>query len=259
MSALYAVGISDVGCIRTNNEDRILVETDRGVFIVADGMGGERCGELAAEIAVQTAGNYFLSQRQASDADAWPFEYDFTLDMDQNRMMNGVRLANRRIWESCRTRPDCAGMGTTISALICHDGTATIGNIGDSRVYVFRLDQLRLLTRDDAIVADLIEAGEISVEEARTHPMRNVLTCALGRDEDVAVQLIQFGLKTGDRLLLSSDGMHAALDHTRIAQLLGEHRRPSDAANQLVEAAKEAGGPDNISCIVIDFSDSQGE
>src|SRR6185295_6920741 len=165
MTALYAVGISDVGCKRTHNEDRILVESDRVVFVLADGMGGERCGEIAADIAVQTAGNYFLSQHEVSDADAWPFEYDFTLDTEQNRIMNGVRLANRRIWESCQARPDCTGMGTTISALICHGSTATIGNIGDSRVYVFRLAQLRLLTRDDAIVADLIEAGEISVEE----------------------------------------------------------------------------------------------
>jgi serine/threonine protein phosphatase PrpC len=254
MSELCAVGISDVGCIRTNNEDRILVETDRGVFIVADGMGGEQCGEVAAELAVQTAGDYFLSPQPDSDAEAWPFEYDFTLDTDQNRVMNGVRLANRRVWESCQERRDCAGMGTTMSAMICHGRTATIGNIGDSRVYVFRTAQLRLLTRDDAIVADMVEAGEISVEEARFHPMRNVLTCALGRDEDVAVQLIQLALKPGDRLLLSTDGMHGVVEPTLIAQLLGEYGDPSDAAVQLVVAAKEAGGPDNISCIVVDFS-----
>ncbi len=253
MSALFATGVTDVGCKRTHNEDRILVEREKGVFILADGMGGERCGELAAEIAIQTVGEFFLASHQQSESADWPFDYDFTLDEDQNRVMNGVRLANRRVWETCQNRHDCEGMGTTISALYCSGAKATIGNIGDSRVYVFRSGQLRLLTRDDAVVADLVESGKISVEEAKNHPMRNVLTCALGRNEDVAVQLIQLTLKPGDRLLLSSDGMHGVVDHSLIGHFLREYPDSSAAASQLVEAAKDAGSTDNISCIVVDI------
>jgi protein phosphatase len=218
-------------------------------------MGGERCGELAAELAIETVGAFLSMDYTSSDAKAWPFEYDFTLDRDQNRIMNAARLANRRIWETCKKRTDCQGMGTTLSALICSSGRATIGNIGDSRVYVFRGRRLRLLTRDDAVVADLVEAGKITADEARLHPLRNVLTSALGRHEDVAVQLVQLNLKTGDRLLLCSDGVHGPIDQSVIAELLDGQTDPASTARRLVQAAKDQGGPDNISCIVVDIGE----
>src|ERR1051326_7601497 len=135
MITLHAAGISDTGCKRSHNEDRILVETSSGIFILADGMGGERCGELAAEIAVQTAGEYLL-QTNKTDPDTWPFEYDSTLDIAQNRVMNGVRLANRRVWETCQTHRECQGMGTTLSTLVCTSDVATVGNVGNSRVNI---------------------------------------------------------------------------------------------------------------------------
>jgi protein phosphatase len=114
---------------------------------------------------------------------------------------------------------------------------------------------LRLLTRDDAVVADLVEAGKITADEARLHPLRNVLTSALGRHEDVAVQLVQLNLKTGDRLLLCSDGVHGPIDQSVIAELLDGQTDPASTARRLVQAAKDQGGPDNISCIVVDIGE----
>ena len=252
MSRLLAAGVTDPGSKRSDNQDRILVETGRGVFVVADGMGGERCGELAAEIAVNTLRQYLFRGNPSADDLPWPFDYDVTLDRDQNRVMNGVRLANRRVWEVCQERKDCAGMGTTLSVVVCESGTATIGNIGDSRVYLCRGGRLRLLTRDDAVVADLVEAGKIAPEEARLHPLRNVLTSALGRSEDVAVQVVQLGLRAGDRMLLCSDGLHSVLDHSQIRELLAVGADATITVSRFLNAVTDWGAPDNISCIVVD-------
>jgi len=245
---LRAAGFSDTGS-RRDNQDRVLVEASSGIFILADGMGGERCGELAAEIAVRTAGDYLAKRMQA--ADHWPFEYDRTLDLAQNRVMNGVRLANRKVWEVGLARHDCQGMGSTLSVLVCEGNSATIGNIGDSRVCILRDRRLRLLTQDDAVVANMVVEGKITEEEARIHPLRNVLTLALGQSEDTTVQLVSLSLKVGDRLLLTSDGAHGVLRQSELAKIVGEQSDPSEIARNVVNAAKRSGSADNISCIVV--------
>jgi protein phosphatase len=249
---ILAAGVSDTGCRRKHNEDRILVETARGLFVLADGMGGERCGGLAAELAVQAVGDYRV-QAERAKAYAWPFGYDPSLPGTQNRVLNAVRLANRRVFEACQSRPDCNGMGTTISTLFIDANTATIGNIGDSRVYLFRDHRLRQLTRDDALTAKLVESGDITPEEARIHPLKNVLTLALGRDEDITVQLIEFSLRLGDRLLLASDGLHGVLDDPAIERTIETAPDSQLAAQRLVDVVKERGAPDNVSCIVVGY------
>jgi protein phosphatase len=142
-------------------------------------------------------------------------------------------------------------MGATMSLLRIQDDLATVGNVGDSRVYISRDSVFQQLTRDDSVVSNLIDQGQITREEAKTHPMRNVLTLALGLTEDVAVQLIEFPLRVGDRLLLSSDGLHGPLDDEEIKQLLRREADPDLAVKALVAAAIDRGGPDNVSCIVI--------
>ena len=193
----------------------------------------------------------YLMQAEQSDAQAWPFGYDHSLTLTQNRVVNAVRFANRRVWDALQTRPDCEGMGSTISALFVHEDTATIGNIGDSRVYLGRDGQLRQLTRDDAVVFNLLEAGIITPEESKHHPMRNVLTLALGLAEDVTVQLVEFALKPGDWLLLSTDGLHGVLDISDIKQALDRQDEVEVTSRSLVQSAIDQGGPDNISCIVV--------
>jgi protein phosphatase len=250
MIRLEAAGLSNPGCRRTHNEDRILLDTSRGVFVVADGMGGERCGDLAAETAVRAVGDY-ISRGERSESYAWPFGYDQTLSAVQNRAANAVRVANRRIWECTQTQPDCEGMGSTISALFIDADEAAIGNIGDSRVYLIRNGDLRVLTRDDAVVANLLEAGLITAAQSRTHPMRNVLTLALGQAEDVTVQLVGFPVRSGDRLLLCSDGLHGVIDEAAIHNAFENQHDLRIIVQTLIDAACEQGGPDNVSCIVV--------
>jgi protein phosphatase len=229
-----AAQLSDPGCKRVRNEDRTFIDTDRGVFVLADGMGGERCGELAAQIAVQVAADCLLESALVST----------------ERLRTAVQQANSKIWEASQARPECSGMGSTISAVLLDGLSAAIANVGDSRVYLYRDNELRRLTRDDAVVSTLLEAGKITPEGARNHPLRNVLTLALGRSKDINVKLVQSTLITGDQLLLSSDGLHGVVAERDIVRVLETASDPATKTQLLVDAARRNGGPDNISCIV---------
>ena len=237
-----AAGLTDLGCRRDSNQDRILVNAQHGVFVVADGMGGEHCGELAAEIAIRSVGDYLLVNGGNSASNS-----------AQNRVLNAVQFANQKVWEASQAYSECAGMGTTISVAVLVSDSLIIANIGDSRVYLFRDGELRRLTRDDALVSTLVDQGKISVERARAHPLRNVLTLALGRSKDINVHVNKTQLKAGDQLLVSSDGLHAVLTGTEITQIIAGPGDPDSKAQALVDAAKREGGPDNISCIVVAY------
>jgi len=202
-------------------------------------MGGEHCGELAAEIAIRSVGDCLLVNAG---------------DSAQNRVLNAVQFANQKVWEASQTQAECAGMGTTISVVLLDADTIVIANIGDSRVYLFRDGELQRLTRDDALVSTLVDQGKISVEKAKAHPLRNVLTLALGRSKEINVQVTEKQLKTGDQLLVSSDGLHSVLPGTEITQIIGSPGDPDSKAQALVDAAKREGGPDNISCVVVAYT-----
>jgi len=249
MLEIQAAGLSDRGCLRTNNEDRIALYEEYGIFVLVDGMGGESCGELAADQAVLAVEEYL--RIRSGESDSWPYEYEPSLSQTQNMVMNLVRLANYRVWEASQNLPDCHGMGATMSVLQINDGFATVGNVGDSRVYIFRDAVFEQLTRDDSVVANLIDQRQITSEGAKTHPMRNILTLALGQTEDIPVQLVEFQLKPGDRLLLSSDGLHGAVDDDEVGQIMGLQSDPEASVQALVASAIEHGGPDNVSCIVV--------
>jgi serine/threonine protein phosphatase PrpC len=250
---ITAAGFSDIGCKRPANEDRILVDLEQGVFVVADGMGGERCGGRAAEIATSTLAECFRSpSNHCHDGEARTPEI-FT--QSRIRMTHAIQLANRRVYEESATMPECAGMGCTLSAMAMCGNTATIGHVGDSRIYLYRNKELLQLTRDDSIVANLISAGEITPSEARSHPMRNRLTRSVGSAETVAPQLVDAVLLSGDRLLLSTDGLHGVIGDTGILEVLAAAEPPSETAYKLILAARAAGAPDNTSTIVVDYGD----
>jgi len=247
--AIQTAALTDTGCVRTENEDRISIQESAGIFVVADGMGGESCGGLAADHAILAVEEY-LKMLQ-TEPSSWPYEIEPSLSNSQNAVMNALRLANYRIWEAAQTLPDCHGMGATMSLLQIRDDIATVGNVGDSRVYICRESIFKQLTRDDSVVSNLIDQGQITKEAAKTHPMRNMLTLALGQTEDIPVQLVEFPLRAGDRLLLASDGLHGLVDDDEIERLLRAQEDPQSSVNALVAAALERGGPDNVSCIVI--------
>ncbi|GIU97712.1 MAG: hypothetical protein KatS3mg013_1515 [Actinomycetota bacterium] len=226
-----AVGVAtDVGLVRSGNEDAFLVEPP--LFAVADGMGGHRGGEVASRLALET------------------------LDALQRRgvgtLADRVREANRVVFERSVRDRRVAGMGTTLTAAEIEGGTARLVHVGDSRAYLLRAGAMRRLTRDHTLVDQMVRAGEITEAEAEVHPHRNVLTRAVGTEPDVAVDETELGLLDGDRLLLCSDGLTGMVPEVQIRAILEATPDPQEAADRLVHAANRAGGLDNTTVVVID-------
>jgi serine/threonine protein phosphatase PrpC len=254
---ISSYGSSNPGCIRPENEDRLLIDPQLELFVVADGMGGHSFGEVAAEMALGAIRQYVDSSRNGAEV-TWPFGYNFNLTPDANRLVTAIQLANRRVFKRSEDSPEYAGMGTTVAAVLVTADKATIASVGDSRVYLFREGTLDLLTDDDTWVSAMVREGTLDAREAPHHPMRNVLTQAAGARENVAVQVREHALANGDMLLMSSDGLHGVVDEVEIRSILEEAawaaadlERPG---SMLIQAAIERGGPDNVSCILLRYS-----
>jgi serine/threonine protein phosphatase PrpC len=231
-------GVTDVGNVRAANQDQFLTE---GVLVVvADGMGGRNRGEIASRLAVET-----LKEAFAADPTA-------------EGLVEAARAANRAVWEQAEAEPDLQGMGTTIAAAArVTDGgeeRLAIVNVGDSRVYLLRQGQFSRLSSDHSLVADLVRAGELSEADARAHPERHVLTSVLGVGPDIDPHVASARLARGDRLLLCSDGLFNELSDDEISATLEAIAEPDAAADQLVRLAKDHGGSDNITAVVVDIA-----
>lgn len=225
---------SHVGLVREHNEDSIL--TRAPLFVVCDGMGGHEAGEVASEIAVNVI------------ADKAP------LHPDAEALGRAVNDANLAIIRAVDAGVGREGMGTTCTAAMLEGEHLVIAQSGDSRAYLVHNGILQQLTRDHSLVADLVDSGEISAAEARTHPWRSYITRALGLDPRMEADLYELAVSNGDRLLICSDGLYSMVDDNTILQVLTSDPDPQAAANMLVEAALEAGGNDNVSVIVADVS-----
>jgi serine/threonine protein phosphatase PrpC len=250
--SLESHGVSDPGCVRTENEDRILLEPSLGLYAVCDGMGGHQHGEVAAELAIAAMRYYVDVSRDRFDV-TWPFGFNFNLSADANRLVTGVKLANREIWRRAEQKLECAGMGTTVAAVLLDGSQVVVANAGDSRVYRFRNGELELLTEDDTMVGSMTQKGLLSEDEARNHPMRNVLTQAAGSVESIEVHVREEALQSGDLLLISSDGLHGVIEPDVIRSLLARTSDVDRCSRRLVEAAREAGAPDNVSVVVLRY------
>lgn len=223
---------TDVGSVREQNEDSLIVRPP--LFVVADGMGGHAAGEVASEIAVSTIGE--LAPDHA-DAEA---------------LGRAVEEANRDIINAAIAGQGREGMGTTVTAAILERNRLVIAQVGDSRAYLLHNGELTQLTRDHSLMANMIEAGQITPEEARFHPNRSVITRALGNDPDTVPDLYEINVEDGDRLLLCSDGLYSMLDDSEIAAVMRRISDPQRCATMLVNGAIAAGGHDNITVIVAD-------
>ncbi|MCW5981057.1 MAG: serine/threonine-protein phosphatase [Bryobacteraceae bacterium] len=244
-------GFTDRGCHRTDNQDRYLIDHDLGFYVVADGMGGHRHGEVAAELAIATMRYYVESSHDRADV-SWPFGYDFELSVDSNRLTTAIQLANRQVWKRAEEKPEYAGMGTTIAAVLVDGAQAAVANVGDSRVYLFRGGELEQVTTDDTWLNAILQRGT-SESQLRNHPMRNVLTQAAGSQNDVSVHNVSLGLQPSDIFLLSSDGLHGSVPEEEIRDILGTGGPLEGTGAALLEAAKKQGAPDNVSCILLRF------
>ncbi len=239
MTTLVAAGATDVGRVRSGNEDELLIAEP--LYAVADGMGGHAAGEVASAAAMEALLVAFDGNRSGPG------------------LVDAVRDANRAVWEQSRGRSELRGMGTTLTAVALIDEggeeVLAIAHVGDSRAYLLRDGELTQVTEDHSVPEELRRAGRLSPEEAATDPRRHVLTRVLGVDSEVEVDTAQLVPYKGDRLLLASDGLFGELSDDEIASILRRRSDPDRVAKQLVAMAKDAGGADNITVVVIDVTD----
>jgi serine/threonine protein phosphatase PrpC len=255
LSSVEAFGLTDTGLVREVNEDRIHINQEDLLFVVADGMGGHAAGEVASGIAVDAVSEFIIHTRRDREL-TWPYAYDENLTYDGNRLQTAVRLANNRIREAVEEESRYQGMGATMVSLLVTEDRSTIGSVGDSRVYLYRQGELKLLTNDHSWVNEQMQEGMLTEEQAKIHPFRNVVTRALGSDKKLLVDIRSDGVEGGDCYLLCSDGLTGMLGDEQIAGMLAgvADQGVEAVCGELVEAANQNGGKDNISVILVRFS-----
>jgi protein phosphatase len=247
--------ITDVGRKRKGNEDSLFLNPDQNLFVVADGMGGHAAGEVASKIAVDAI-NEFVCLTSGDQEITWPFGLDENMSYDGNRLKTAVRFANRKVLEATKQKTEYEGMATTVAAALVDGETVNLAHVGDSRIYMIRDSILTQLTSDHSWVNEQIQSGVISADQARSHPLRNVVTRALGGKADLLVDMQVQTMRSGDVLLLCSDGLTTMIPDEEIARVLNEHEGDIEhAANALVDAANARGGEDNITVMLLKFEE----
>ena len=243
MSIVWEVaGGSDVGRLRKGNEDTLRIDADRGIFLVADGMGGHAAGEIASDLAAQVMEDALVA---AVDAGVGAESLQETLRV-------GFHDAYTAIVSRCRDSPQTRGMGTTLTVcLLDSSGLARVGHIGDSRLYRLRGGILEQITHDHTWVQREVDAGRLSADAARTHPLSHIVTRVLSEDIEPEMDLLAASLAPGDLLLLATDGLYNMVSDAAIAETLARDLPLPELTNILIDAANAAGGVDNITVVLI--------
>ncbi len=238
---LEAFGLSDPGCVRANNEDYFISDSESGIFVLADGMGGATAGEHASYLSAETIYEHLLAAEH-DGADA---------------LERGFLEANRAVRRAAEANPELEGMGTTL--LVARDlGEARlqIGSVGDSRAYLASKGQLSLITEDQTWVAEVGSRLGLSDEALKKHPMRHVLTMAVGTGDQLRVFSRTLQMDVGDQVLLCCDGLHGVVTEKTLQDILDSEQTLPEKAHYLIEAAKDAGGPDNVTVVLIQLVQS---
>jgi len=246
----HSSGRSDPGRVRSGNEDSFVADPSLSLFAVADGMGGHSGGEIASQLAVETLVSFIRTSRHDPGI-TWPYGFNTRLSFEGNQLQSGVQLAHQQIRYHAQRRPECSGMGSTLVAVLLDGIRAVFANVGDSRLYLWRRGVLRQLSEDDSWAASMLRAGA-SRESVERHEMRHVLTRALGSTPELDLSIGQVELEAGDVLLMCSDGLHGPLGDDGIARVL--HAAGDDldrVAEALIAAANDAGGPDNVTAVLV--------
>jgi serine/threonine protein phosphatase PrpC len=246
-----AAGLSDVGLQREHNEDSFLVLNEYDLYVVADGMGGHRAGDVASRIATETISEFFKST--ANDDVTWPFHFDTNLSEEENRLLTGIRVANRQIFERSTRSREYQGMGTTVVGAMFSPKKQRmyIGHVGDSRCYRIRGGKIQQLTRDHSLINDYLVAMPDLTEEQRSELPKNVITRALGMQDQVVVDLQHDDPHAGDVYILCSDGLSGMMNDDEIQRIVTGSADIRLACKKLIERANEQGGEDNITAVVI--------
>jgi len=247
---ITSAGRTDVGVIRSGNEDSLILVPDRGIFVVADGMGGHAAGEVASAMAVETV-------RTTLEGAKGEIETFKKLPSDAGRrglvqlLQSAVLQAHQSVYQRGQAETDKQGMGTTLDVVLIAGGEAFVAHVGDSRTYLVREGRSSQITTDHTVAEVLVIEGKLTIEEAQVSPLRTILVNAIGVSADVGVEMAHVTLKKGDRLLLCSDGLHDYFPvEEEIAQKMSGEK-PGDALKEMVELAKTRGGHDNITGVAV--------
>jgi serine/threonine protein phosphatase PrpC len=247
-------GVTDVGRVRTNNEDSFRILEPLNLFILSDGMGGEAHGEVASALAVETIADYCAQPKEDSGVTLAGVAPD-NWSADTKRLQNAVSQANFKIYDSAQKNPEQRGMGATLTAAWVNGSKLSVAHVGDSRAYLLRNGALQQLTSDHSLVAEQVRRGILTPQQAEESEMQSVLLRALGAHPEVQVDVDETELFPRDVLLLCSDGLTRMVTEPEIAGTLQAETNPVSAAQKLVDLANERGGLDNVTVIVARVQD----
>ena len=265
-----AYGITDKGRVRPTNEDAFAIDERLNLLVVADGMGGHNAGEVASRLAVDAVLDHVRRDLGSGFIEVWPFGFDESLSIEANVLRTAVHIANMQVIEASKSSLELAGMGTTIVAALVHHGRVSVAHAGDSRFYIYSelsgaggwaleagaaesapQGVLRALTNDDSWMADMLANDPSADRKALLqHPMRHALTNVIGAVPHTHVHVVEEYLSGGERLILTTDGVHGALDDGKIEQLVSEGTSPEEIAGRLVSGAIARGSRDNCTAAV---------
>jgi serine/threonine protein phosphatase PrpC len=245
--AVEVAGITDVGCVRANNEDNFGYDSRYGIFVVCDGMGGQAAGEVASKMGVDVVLDYFRNELPVP-------EHTFISSHSHSNtksLANAIQLANKTIFHAGQEQQTRHGMGSTIVAALVRENSLAIAHVGDSRIYLVRHGVIQQLTQDHSLVMEQVRLGYITLEQAQKSEMQNIILRALGSEEQVEADIEDVAALPGDVLLMTSDGLTR---HVLDEEILEIMQRPGDLEHKcsdLVQTAKDRGGDDNITCLLV--------
>jgi PPM family protein phosphatase len=249
MVRVKACGLSDVGLTRVHNEDYFEIDPEHRLYIVADGMGGHSHGEVAAQLAVNSIRDFI--HKTADKDTTWPFGMDNRLERHTNLLKMAIRIAHDSVLRAISKDGSLYGMGTTVVGFLLAGNVAAVAHVGDSRAYRLRSGRLDQLTQDHTWVNEQVVAGFLSKEQARSHPLKNVVTRALGGESDVLVDVREIEVRAGDIYLLCSDGLTGMLSDADIRDRLAGAGSLHEVCRRLVNDSNARGGIDNVTVVVL--------
>ena len=248
MVVIESAGITDIGKKRQLNEDDLFLDDALGLYLVADGMGGHRAGEIASKLVVETISNYVKNSKEPGNNER-AMEYDETLSLEANRLLSGIQLSNKVVHEAALGNTSYRGMGSTVSAVYFTDDTLIAANVGDSPIYLIRDDNIKLLSMPHTVLAEQAALNPENAERLGVE-FRHVLTRAMGTEESVDADLFEIQCFKNDTLVISTDGLSDKASPEEILELV-KNNKLKTACQRLVKLANDRGGDDNVTAIVL--------
>jgi protein phosphatase len=250
--AVEVAGKTDVGCVRTNNEDNFGFDSRYGIFVVCDGMGGQAAGEVASKMGVDILLDYFRNQPLGAVKRSPNGQKGSS---GAQNLANAIQLANKTIFHAGQAHNGRNGMGSTIVAVLVRGNSLAIANVGDSRIYLVRQGTIQQLTQDHSLVMEQVRRGYITLEQAQQSEMQNIILRALGSEEVVEADIEDLVTLPGDVLVMASDGLTRYVPDEDILKIVQRPRGLQQACGELVKTARECGGDDNITCLLVRIVD----